>query len=165
MDWILIVISALLVIGGVAGAILPALPGPLLGFTALALLQVGGLANFSTGFLIGMALLALAVTTIDFIVPAWGTRKLGGSRAGIHGATIGLLVGLFLFPPFGILFGPPLGAISGELLFHRDGLARALRSGLGSFLGFLAGTGLKLAAGVLMAYYYVLEITAYWYSG
>jgi uncharacterized protein YqgC (DUF456 family) len=158
MDWILITASALLMIGGIAGAVLPALPGPLMCFGALALLHLSGPVEFSWSFLGVMALITVVVTVTDFIVPAWGTKKLGGSKAGIRGATIGLLVGVFLFPPFGIIFGPPVGAIGAELIFHGDSLTRAVRSGIGSLLGFLAGTGLKLATALLMASYYVMAL-------
>ena len=105
-----------------------------------------------------MAFLAAVVTILDYVVPVWGTKKLGGSEAGIRGSTIGLLVGIFVFPPLGMILGPVIGAFMAELLRDRNDIRKAVKSGFGSLLGFLMGTGLKLFACVLMAYYFVMAL-------
>jgi uncharacterized protein YqgC (DUF456 family) len=86
-------------------------------------------------------------------VPVWGTKKFGGSKYGTRGAAIGIIVGIFL-GPVGIIIGPLLGAFVGEMIF-RDDFNYALKAGFGSLIGFLAGVGLKLAASLIMTFYFV----------
>ena len=86
------------------------------------------------------------------------TRRFGGSRSGAIGATVGVFAGFFLFPPFGIVLGPFFGAVIGELLHDKSDPAKALLIGLGSFLSFIVGTGLKLAAAAGMLIYVVADI-------
>jgi hypothetical protein len=76
----------------------------------------------------------------------------------MRGATVGLIIGLFL-GPFGIILGPFIGAVVGELLF-KDDIKYALKAGFGSLLGFLTGVGLKLAASLLMTFYFVKTLIA-----
>ena len=155
MDWILVVLAGVCVVTGIVGAVLPVLPGPPIGYAGLLLLNFSGFAQFSTGFLVGWRVIALLVTALDYYVPVWGTRKFGGSAAGVRGSTLGLIVGMIFFPPLGIIIGPFLGAVAGELIVNYRQVGRALSSGMGSLVGFLLGTGLKLATGGMMAYYYV----------
>lgn len=155
MDWFLAILGGLLIIVGLLGALLPILPGPPLSFIGLLLLHFTRWADFSTQFLVIMGLLALLVTAVDYVVPMWGTKKFGGSKAGIRGSTIGLVIGVFFFPPIGIIVGPFLGALIAELMINSDDFNKALKSGIGSLVGFLMGTGLKLGASLLMAVYFV----------
>lgn len=151
MDSILISIGIILLIAGIAGCILPILPGPPISYVSLILLQFTKHEPFSTEQLFIYAILVIAVTALDYIVPIWGTKKFGGSKYGIWGSTIGLLVGLFLFPPFGIIIGPFVGAVIGELISGKD-FNPALKSGFGSFVGFLAGTVAKLGVSIFIAF-------------
>jgi len=96
---------------------------------------------------------AIVVTVIDYVVPIWGTRQFGGSKYGMRGATVGLIIGLFL-GPVGIIIGPFIGAVVGELIF-KDDIRYALKAGFGSLLSFLTGVGLKLAAALLMTFYFI----------
>lgn len=155
MDWFLAILGGLLIIVGLLGALLPVLPGPPLSFIGLLLLHFTRWADFSTQFLVIMGLLAVLVTAVDYVVPMWGTKKFGGSKAGIRGSTIGLVIGVFFFPPIGIIVGPFLGALIAELMINSDDFNKALKSGIGSLVGFLMGTGLKLGASLLMAVYFV----------
>ena len=152
---LIVLISSLMMLTGIVGAVLPIIPGPIICYAALWLLHFTDLVEFSPLLLLTMGVVTIVVSILDFIVPAWGTRKLGGSQAGVWGSTIGLFAGMFLFPPFGIIFGPIAGAMIAELIRQKDNFGAAIRSGLGSFLGFLAGTGLKLMAGVLMSSYFI----------
>ena len=145
-------------LAGLLGAVLPIIPGPPLSLAGLLVLHFSSWGEYSTEFLVAMAVLATVVSILDYIVPVWGTRKLGGSDAGIRGSTIGLIVEVFVFPPIGLILGPMAGAIIAELLRDRRDLGQALKSGFGSLVGFLMGTGLKLFAGVLMTYYFVMEL-------
>ena len=155
-DYILLIFAIILMLFGIIGCLVPVLPGPPLSFLGLVLLQFTKFADFSAGILITMALIALVVTVLDYIVPVWGTRKFGGSKYGIRGAAVGLIIGLFL-GPVGIIVGPFVGAVVGELIF-KDDLKYAFKAGFGSLLGFLTGIGLKLAASFVMTFYFVKEL-------
>lgn len=153
MDWIWITLGVVLTVAGIAGCILPFIPGPPLSYIALVVLLIVDKNTFTSQFLIAWFLVTIAVTLLDYYVPVWGTRKFGGSSKGVWGATIGLVAGIFIFPPFGIIAGPFLGAFVGELIEGKDTQA-ALRSGFGSFIGFIAGTVMKLSVSVIMAFYF-----------
>lgn len=155
MDWFLAILGGILMVVGIIGAIVPVLPGPPISYLGLLLLHWTGWAEFSTQFLVIMAAVAASVTAVDYVVPVWGTKKFGGSKAGVRGSTIGLIIGVFFFPPIGIIVGPFLGAVIAELMVNADDFNKALRSGLGSLVGFLMGTGLKLSASLLMTVYFV----------
>ena len=157
LDIILIIFGILFLIVGLAGCILPVLPGPPLTYIALLLLNFTGKHQFSTNFLILWAIIAIAVTILDNIIPVWGTKKYGGSKKAVWGSIVGLLVGLFAFPPFGIVIGPFLGAVIGELIDGKK-TGAAIRSGFGAFMGFLGGTLLKLISSGFMIYYFFREL-------
>ena len=109
LDIILIVLGILFLLIGLAGCILPVLPGPPLTYIGLLLLHFTENYQFTTRFLIIWAIVAIVVTILDNVIPVWGTKKYGGSKKAIWGSILGLLVGLFLFPPFGIIIGPFAG--------------------------------------------------------
>lgn len=157
MDIVFLIFALILLFAGLAGCFLPVLPGPPVSFLALLLVHYTDYADFSVQFLWLMALMAVAVTIIDFLVPVWGTGRFGGSKYGMWGAAIGMVVGIFFFPPLGLLLGPLAGAVIGELLSGRNG-RQAVVAGLGSFAGFLLGVGLKLAASVTITIYFIREV-------
>lgn len=153
MDYILLALAIILMITGIAGCLLPVLPGPPLSYLGLVLLHLTRFADISRNLFIILGAVAVIVTIIDYIVPIWGTRQFGGSKYGMRGATVGLIIGLFLGPP-GIIAGPFIGAVVGELIF-KDDFKYAIKAGFGSLLGFLTGVGLKLAASLLITFYFV----------
>ena len=153
MDYFLLAIAIVLMIAGIAGCLLPVLPGPPLSYLGLVVLHFTRFADISRNLFIILAIVAIVVTVIDYVVPIWGTRRFGGSKYGMRGATVGLIIGLFL-GPFGIIIGPFIGAVVGELIF-KDDIKYALKAGFGSLLGFLTGVGLKLAASLLITFYFV----------
>jgi len=157
MDWLLIIVGIILLLTGIVGCLVPVIPGPPLAWLSLLLLQFTSKAPFVINFLILWAFITAAVTLLDYWLPVYGTKKLGGSVWGIRGATIGLVVGLFLFPPFGLIIGPFAGALLAEL-FAGKRSDLALKSALGSFVGFLAGTAVKLAVSVVMGWYFVTNL-------
>jgi hypothetical protein len=106
--------------------------------------------------LIILGSVAVVVTVLDYIVPVWGTKKFGGSKYGTKGATVGLIVGFFL-GPLGIILGPLIGAFVGEMIF-KDDMSYAFKAGFGSLLGFLTSIGLKLAASLVMTFYFIKEL-------
>lgn len=156
MDYLLIVLGALLILLGLLGCILPILPGPPLSFVGLLLSYFTRFGGFSHSLLIWTGIAAFAVTILDFSLPVWTTKKFGGTKRGIWGATLGLVLGIFVLPPIGIIIGPFLGAFVGELT-GGETQGKALRSATGSFVGFLLGTGLKFAVSGTITYYFVVE--------
>lgn len=157
MDYILLVVSLLLLIIGLAGCILPIIPGPPISFIGLLIIHFTKFADFTTNFLLLMAFIAILVTVLDYIVPIWGTKRFGGTKAGIWGATIGMIIGMIFLGPLGLILGPLAGAIIGESLKGASN-KNAFRSGLGAFFGFLMGVGIKLGASILMTYHFVKEV-------
>ncbi len=158
MDYFLLALAIVLMIVGIAGCLLPVLPGPPLSYLGLVVLHFTRFADISKNLFIILAIVAVAVTIIDYVVPIWGTRRFGGSKYGMRGATVGLIIGLFL-GPWGIIIGPFIGAVVGELIF-KDDIKYALKAGFGSLLGFLTGVGLKLAASLLITFYFVKALVA-----
>ena len=154
MDVLLIIIGSILSIVGLIGCLIPGLPGPPLNFLAVLLLQFQDERAFSWKFILMWALITAAITVLDYIIPVLGTKKFGGSQRGVYGSVIGLLLGLFFFPPFGIIIGPFLGAVVGEITGGKN-TQEALRAGFGSFLGFLTGTAIKLLVSGLLVYYFI----------
>jgi uncharacterized protein YqgC (DUF456 family) len=157
MDFVLIGLGIILMIIGLIGCVLPFLPGPPLNYTGLLLLHFTSTHHFSINFLVFWAIVTAVVYGLDLIVPVWGTKKFGGSKYGVWGSIIGLLAGFLFFPPFGIIVGPFVGAVIGELIAGKDSGA-ALKSGFGSFVGFITGTVLKLIASGMMTWYFVKEL-------
>lgn len=153
MDTFLIITAIILLIGGIAGCIIPFLPGPPLAYGSLILLQLSSYKPFTEKFLIIWALVTVLVVIADYYIPIWGTKKFGGTKGGVWGATIGLVFGIFLFPPVGLIVGPFIGAFIGEILNNQDS-KRAFRSAIGSFIGFVAGTFMKLGVSIVMGYYF-----------
>lgn len=150
---ILIIIGIIFFLAGIAGCVLPLLPGPPLCFLGLLIQQLHENPPFSVKFLLLWGGITVAVTVMDYIIPLYGTKKFGGSKYGVWGCTIGLIAGFWL-GPFGIIAGPFLGAFLGELMANNNSTT-ALRSAFGSFIGFLLGTMLKLVVSVIMCWYFV----------
>ena len=152
MDTLWAIAAVVCGVVGILGAIIPILPGTALSFAgmACAFLHTGGDITASQLWLWGAISAVLIV--IDYILPAYFSKVFGGSKAGITGATVGVLVGLF-FGPWGIIAGPFVGAVIGELLHQKQTLGKALVVGLGSLLSFFVGTGFKLIAGGFMMFY------------
>ena len=157
MDYFLTGIGIILMIIGIIGCILPFLPGPPLNYIGLLLIQITTKYQFQTDFLILWAIITVLVYGLDIVIPVWGTKKFGGSKRGVWGSVIGLVAGFLFFPPFGIIIGPFVGAVIGELSAGKDSAA-ALKSGFGVFVGFFTGTVLKLIASGMMTWYFAKEL-------
>ncbi|MDA8686317.1 DUF456 domain-containing protein [Robiginitalea sp.] len=160
MDLILLILALLCCLLGILGSFLPVLPGPPFSWLGLLLLQLTGAVPLNGWFLLGTALIAVGVTLLDYWIPVLGTKKYGGSRAGMIGTVIGLIFSL-VFPVLGlpgILFWPFIGALVGELI-NRANHQKALRAAFGSFVGFLAGALLKF---LLSCIYFGLFLAEVW---
>ena len=123
-----------------------ALPGVALSYAGLLCAWFTSYSQMTSGAIWLWLAVTVAVSAADYFLPAWMTRRFGGSRSGAIGATAGVFAGFFLFPPVGIILGPFAGAVLGELLNDRSDVPKAFLVGFGSFLAFVVGTGVKLAA-------------------
>lgn len=113
-------------------------------------------------WLLGLTLLAtVVIVVLDYVIPAQGTKRFGGSKYGIWGTNLGLLIGLFI-PPFGFIIGPFVGAFIGELLFDQNNLNRAFKAATGSFIGFLASTFMKFVFCMILLGIYIHTVYTYW---
>ena len=160
MDFVFEIVGFLFVLLGIVGSFLPVLPGPLTGWVGLFLLHQSDRIPQDNTFLLTSFAIALLVFLIDYVIPALGTKKFGGSKKGIIGSTIGLVIGLLFLGPLGIIVGPFLGAYSGELL-NKTEQKQALKAALGSLIGFLTGVFLKFAVALVFCFYYIKIYTSH----
>lgn len=163
MDTFLAILAVLCAIIGIVGSIVPALPGPPLAWAGMLIMYFRGGLNgdgepMSLTLLLVMLGVVVLVTVLDYIVPAWFTKITGGSRYAARGATIGLLLGVFLPMPVGMIGCSLILAFLAELIFARKSAAGSIKASLGAFLGFLCGTGFKLIACGIMTYYIIVYI-------
>lgn len=161
MDILLSIIGLLFMCLGLLGSILPVLPGPTLSWIGLFLLYLTNAVENNWIFLVITLIIALIVFALDYIIPALGTKKFGGSKAGMVGTSIGLVVGLLAPIPGGIIIGPFFGALLGELYNNADS-ATAIKAAFGSFLGFITGTFLKFIVAII---YFGFFIKVFWEHG
>jgi len=155
LDVVIIVIGLILAIAGILGCILPIIPGPIFSFLALILLSwINNWQVFSQTFLIVMGSLTAILMILDYIAPALGAKKFGASKRGLWGSAVGMIIGIFFIPPWGIIVGAFIGALVGELLTGKSG-KNALRAGWGILIGNVLGVGLKLAFTTIVLFYYI----------
>ncbi|CAI8406350.1 MAG: Uncharacterised protein [Formosa sp. Hel3_A1_48] len=154
MELFLIVIALILMLLGILGSFLPVLPGPITSWFGFLLLYFSPLVEVSKTFLSITLVIAILIWILDYFIPAMGTKKFGGSRSGMIGTTVGLLVGLFSPIPGGIIIGPFLGALFGEMLNKADSKT-ALKAAFGSFLGFLTSTFIKFVVAIIYFGFFV----------
>lgn len=143
VEYLLYALSAICMLAGLAGCILPMLPGPPLAWLGMLLLHFTDCVDFSVTELVVSALVVIATLVLDYFTPMIGAKKFGGGKYGNRGCVIGTIMGMF-FLPLGLILGPFLGAVIGELIAGKPFRA-ALKAGFGSFVGFLFGTLIKLA--------------------
>ena len=162
MDILLVVIGFLFMLAGILGSFLPVIPGPPLSWIGLLLLYLTKAVPDNWWFLCVTLAIALIVFALDYIIPALGTKKFGGSKYGVFGTTVGLLVAIF-FPilgVFGIIIWPFVGAFVGELL-NKTESKTAVKAAFGSFLGFLTGTFLKFIVTVIYFGFFIMDFWEY----
>lgn len=142
MDILISILAILAGIIGIAGSILPGLPGTPVSWIGLLILYIWGPEEMPLKTLIIWGIVVAIVSVIDYVVPMWFTKVTGGSKYAERGALVGLIAGIIL-TPIGMILGSFLGAFLFELYYTRQGAAQALKAAIGSFLGFITGTGLK----------------------
>ena len=146
-----IIIASILFLAGLAGTVLPLLPGVILVFAGTLVygFMVDFQGGFNTVFYAGQAAAVLLVFLLDYAAGVWGAKKYGGSRAAVIGSLLGAVLGVITMGPFGVILGPFIGAAAGDVLVRGD-LSGALRAGIGTIVGFLGGTAAKLFIEIAM---------------
>ena len=135
---------SVLILVGLIGVFVPFLPGILLAWLGLFFYAIGtGFEKISLAWVIAFLVLMVLITLIDFLIPMLGARKFKASKYGVIGAFLGLIVGIIVFNVWGIILGPFIGAFSAELMAKRQP-EDAFRAAIGTFVGFIAGTLLKV---------------------
>ena len=157
MEITLLILAGICMLVGIIGCIIPGLPGVPIAYAGLWIAQATDRVDFGWKMLLIWGIVTIVVSVLDYVVPAWGTKKFGGTKYGVWGSTIGVFVGLF-FGAIGVIAGPLIGAILGELIGGKE-VKEALKAGWGSFVGLLCGTILKLVCCGLMT---VSLIQAIW---
>ena len=136
---------------------LPVLPGTVISYIGMLCVSFSSYSELSTLTLATWGIVAVVVIVMDYVLPGYFSKKFGGTKAGVTGATIGTIAGIF-FGPLGIIFGPFVGAVIGEMLAEKLTFNQALTVGFGSMLSFLVGTLFKLIAGGFMLYYIIKDV-------
>jgi hypothetical protein len=157
MELIWITLGALCIVAGLIGAFLPILPGLPFSYGGLLILHFSGVTTFSTFFLVGWAVAIIAIMILENMLPVYTTKRYGGSNFGMTGSTIGMILGMIFFPPFGFFFGTLLGAFLAELAYQQD-VNKALKASWGSFLGFLTGTMIKTLIAAMLALIFIRAV-------
>jgi len=158
LEGIIIVIGSILMLLGLAGSILPILPGPPLSFIGLLVLAL--LKHFSPpltpALVVILAIVTILVVAMDYIIPLLGAKRYGASKWGVWGSVLGMAIGMF-WSPFGMLAGAFIGAVVVEWLIGKK-KGEALRAGWGVMVGTLFATILRLGVSGVMTYYFVLAL-------
>ena len=153
MDIALSIVAFLLSVTGIIGCIVPIIPGVALSYAGLFCASFCSYSGITSTLLWIWLGITIAVSVVDYFLPGYFARLIGGTRAGSIGATVGMIAGFFAGGIVGVILGPFFGAVIGELIHDRRNSAKAFRSGFGSFLAFVVGTGLKLTAAIWMIGY------------
>ena len=163
MDIVLLILGFILMLIGILGSFLPVLPGPPVSWLGLLLLTLTNAVPNDWWFLGITGAVALLVFAMDYLIPAMGTKKFGGSKAGMIGTTIGLVIAIVfpIFGIFGIIIWPFIGALVGEIVNKADNKT-ALKAALGSFIGFLTGTFLKFVVAIVFMGLFITKAIDYW---
>ena len=158
MDITLLILAILLNLAGLAGCIVPGLPGPPLNFIGLLIVQ-SVLSSFDTSTIIILGILTAVILVIDYLLPVWFAKKFGATRQGIWGSVIGMVIGFF-FTPVGMILGLLIGAIVGDLIAGSS-TGQATKSGIATFMGTLLSIGLKLGVAGVMTFLVFYESVRY----
>ena len=153
-DLILLFLGVLLCMVGIVGSFIPIIPGPLTSWFGILVLNLTGAVDFNYYFVVMTLIVSVVISAFDYIIPIVGVKKLGGSKGGLIGASIGLIIGLIILGPLGILIGPFLGAITGEMI-NKKKLLDSIKPALGSLLGVLIGSGIKFCLSLVYLFFYL----------
>lgn len=160
IDILLVLLGLVLIVLGMIGSFLPVLPGPPVSWVGLLVLYFTNTIPVSVTFLVVTGIVAVAMFILDYIIPAAGTKRFGGSKAGAIGTTIGLIVGLLSPIPFGLLIGAFVGALIGEIGFNESDSKTAVKAATGSVLGFLASSFMKFVVCISFLVLFIAKVVS-----
>jgi uncharacterized protein YqgC (DUF456 family) len=161
MEHVLLLLGFVLMIVGVLGSFLPVLPGLPISWVGLLLLYLTKAVPVSYTVLGITLVIAIVVGFLDYIIPAKGTKRFGGSKYGIWGTNIGLVVGILAPIPLGFIIGPFVGAFVGELINDSTDSKKAFKAATGSFIGFLASTFMKFLVSMIFLGLFLVKVWEY----
>lgn len=162
IDLLLVLLGFILILVGMIGSFLPVLPGPPIAWLGLLALFFTNTVTIPVYVLVITAIIAIVMFILDYVIPAEGTKRFGGSKAGAIGTTIGLIVGILAPIPLGILIGPFVGAFVGEVAFNNSDSKTAARAATGSLLGFLASSFMKFVVCLGFLGLFFFKVISHW---
>jgi len=151
MEIFIIILSILFCIIGLIGSFTPIVPAPLTCWVSFLILKLSGVIYISNFFIIFTFMISISIFLIDFLLPSIGAKKFGGSKKGIFGCTIGLILGFVFLGIIGSLFGSIIGAFIGESINKSD-LKSRLNASIGAFIAFITGVFLKLSVSIVFLF-------------
>jgi len=159
MDVFFIITGLILCIVGLIGSFFPIIPGPITSWIGLVFLHFTSFVSLEIYFLLGTFMIAISIFILDLIIPIIGLKKLGGTKGGQIGAIIGLVIGFF-FGPLGLLAGPFLGALSGEII-NKSKIDIAIKASFGTLLGFIVGASMKFIISFIFLLAFVQKLLTF----
>ena len=162
MEILILIGIGILLLLGIIGCFVPIIPGPPISYGGLLVFHFFSSYSIEENILWLMAFVVFAVTIFDIWVQIYGVKKFGGTKKAINGSIIGLIIGIFFFPPFGIIIGPFLGAFIGARMEANSDRNKAIKIALGALAGFFAGTMLKLSVCVYISCIIFQAIPSLW---
>ncbi len=158
MEVVFAIICAVLILAGLVGVIMPYLPGITLAWLGLFIYAIGtDWERLSVTTIVVFAVLTVLALLMDYIAPLLGAKKYKASKWGMIGASIGLFLGIIIFQIWGIIVGPLLGALIGELLSGKSA-GEAFKISLGTLVGFLFGSLMKIVLILVMAGFFIVSL-------
>ena len=162
MDIVIICVVAFILLLGIIGCFIPIIPGPPISYGGLLVFHFFSSYTIDENSLWFMAFVVIAVTVFDLWVQIYGVKKFGGTKKAVNGSIIGLIIGIFFLPPFGIIIGPFLGAFIGARMEENSDVNKSIKIALGALAGFLVGTMLKLSVSLYIIYIVFQTIPSLW---
>ena len=153
MDLILLVLGLVFCLIGIIGSFLPIIPGPVTAWLGILTLNLTSIVEFNLNFVLITFTVAVSVGILDYLIPILGVKKLGGTRSGQIGTTVGLIVALLILGPIGVILGPFLGALLGELSTKKS-FQESIKPAFGSFIGVIAGSIIKFLISLSFLFFY-----------
>jgi len=162
MEILILLVVGILLFLGIIGCFIPIIPGPPISYGGLLVFNFFSSYSIKENILWLMAFVVITVTIFDIWVQIYGVKKFGGTKKAINGSIIGLIIGIYFFPPLGIIIGSFLGAFIGARIDENSDRSKAIRIALGSIAGFFAGTMLKLSVSIYISYFVFQAIPSLW---
>ena len=165
MDIVLLIVAWIAVLMGMGGIFLPMMPGvPLIWMGILIIGWMTGFEALSGAVVAATGVIMILSQGVDYVAGTIGAKALGATPMGTMGAFIGVIVGLLTLGALGVIIGPFIGALLAELMAGRTEW-QAIRSGMGTFIGFLGGTFVQMLVGIVLFGYFIIGFVRYFSIG